>query len=119
MSSNLDLANIAIPNEMNVREEYDWKKGKNGNTFAVSGEVYSDASPEVRARHAAEILFYCVKTSMSDGDQCEEELETLQFLADKLGVDLLDLYAIHSKATEIAEAEMVEAEEDEEEIIQV
>ena len=60
-----------------------------------------------------------MKTSMSDGDQCEEELETLKFLADKLGVDLLDLYAIDSKAVEITEAEIAETEEDEEEIIQV
>jgi len=101
-----------------LEEEYDWKKGKNGNTYEVSEAVFLNASPEVRARHAAEILFYCVKTSMSDGDQCYEEFETLQFLADNLGVNLMDLYAIDSKATEIAEAEMVEAEE-EEEIIQV
>jgi hypothetical protein len=97
-----------------LEEEYDWKKGKNGNTFAVSWEVYSDASPKVRARHAAEILFYCVKTSMSDGAQCDEEFEALKFLAEKLGVDFLDLLAIDSKATEIAKAEM-----DEKEIIQV
>ena len=102
-----------------LEEEYNWKTGKNGNTAEVSFEVYSDASPEVRARHAAEILFYCVKTSRSDGDQCEEEVEVLKFLAEKLGVDLMDLIAIDSKATEIAEAEMVEAEEDEEEIIRV
>ena len=102
-----------------LEEEYNWKTGKNGNTAEVYFEVYSDASPEVRARHAAEILFYCVKTSRSDGDQCEEEVEVLKFLAEKLGVDLMDLIAIDSKATEIAEAEMVEAEEDEEEIIRV
>jgi len=102
-----------------LEEEYDWKKGKNGNTFAVSWEVYSDASPEVRARHAAEILFYCVKTSRSDGDQCEEEVEVLKFLAEKLGVDLMDLIAIDSKAGEIAEIEMDNSEMDEEEIIRV
>ena len=101
-----------------LEEEFDWVKGKNGNTLDVSREVFFSTPPEVRARHAAEILFYCVKTSMSDGGQCEEEMETLKFLAENLGVDLTDLIAIDSKAREIAEAEM-DVEEDEEEIIQV
>ncbi len=101
-----------------LEEEFDWVKGKNGNTLDVSREVFFRAPPEVRTRQAAEILFYCVKTSMSDGGQCEEEMETLKFLAENLGVDLTDLIAIDSKAREIAEAEM-DVEEDEEEIIQV
>ena len=69
---------------------------------------------EVRARHAAEILFHCVKTSISDGDQCEQEVEAIEFLAENLEVELSDLIAINEKATEMATAEM-----DEEEIIQV
>ena len=97
-----------------LKKEYGWKKGVNGNTADVAPEVFNSASPEVRARHAAEILFYCVKTSMSDGDQCEAEQNVLGFLAEQLGVEVSDLVAIDIKATEIAEAEM-----DEEEIIQV
>ena len=97
-----------------LEEEFDWVKGKNGNTLDVSREVFFRAPPEVRTRQAAEILFYCVKTSMSDGGQSEEELEALQFLANNLEIDLPDLYAIDSKAMKI-----IEAEEDVEEIIQV
>ena len=97
-----------------LEEEFDWVKGKNGNTLDVSREVFFRAPPEVRTRQAAEILFYCVKTSMSDGGQSEEELEALQFLANNLEIDLPDLYAIDSKVMKI-----IEAEEDVEEIIQV
>jgi len=98
-----------------LEEEYDWVKGKNGNTFDVSKEVFFNASPEVRARHAAEILFHCVKTSFSDGKQCEQETEAIKFLASNLEVELSDLIAINNKAMEIAEAEL----DDEEEMIQV
>ena len=97
-----------------LEEEYDWVKGKNGNTFEVSEEVFLSASPEVRSRHAAEILFHCVKTSIADGEQCEKESEILEFLARNLEVELSDLLAINKKATEIAMAEA-----DEEELIQV
>ena len=93
-----------------LEEEYGWKKGKNGNTLDVSSEVYHNTSPEVRARHAAEILFYCVKTSMSDGNQCEAEQGVLLDLAESLGVDFSDLIAIDKKAAEITESEMEEEE---------
>ena len=102
-----------------LEEEYDWEKGKNGNTYEVAEAVFKNAPPEVRARHAAEILFYCVKTSMSDGGQCEKEVEMLKFLAEKLEVDLPDLIAINNKAIEIAETEIDNSEMDEEEIIRV
>jgi hypothetical protein len=97
-----------------LEEEYDWVKGKDGNTLDVSKAVFFSTPLEVRARHAAEILFHCVKTSISDGDQCEQEVEAIEFLAENLEVELSDLFAINEKAKEMATAEM-----DEEEIIQV
>ena len=41
-----------------LEEEFDWVKGKNGNTLDVSREVFFRA-PEVRTRQAAEILLLC------------------------------------------------------------
>jgi len=97
-----------------LEEEYDWVKGKDGNTLDVSKSVFFSAPLEVRARHSAEILFHCVETSMSDGEQCDKEFAVIENLAENLGVEFNDLIAIDSKATEIATAGI-----DVEEIIRV
>ena len=92
------------PNELIYLEnELGWKRGQNGNTEDVASWVFGSAPEPMQSRHAAEILYSCLTTSYSDGEQCEREFDVIISIAEKLEIEPPDFFAIHNKVRELVE----------------
>jgi len=89
----LDSCDASVIDEL--REHAQWKPGVEGNTLEVLG-FYINVTPSgFLSRHAAEILFGCIMTSFSDREFADEEMEAIRGIAERMGVELVDVQAIH------------------------